>query len=439
MTPAAVRANAARILANLLAGQGSLTSWLSSTDAEGHSAALLKELCFGSCRWYQQLDAELAQLLDKPLKKKDRDIHCLLILGLHQLSRMRLAEHAAINETVNACHALHKSWARSLVNGVLRGYQRRREAGTTVAAHSTEDAVQYSHPGWLIQTLGNAWPEHWRDILEAANRHPPMTLRVNQQASSRDAFLQALEQQELAARPGELTETAVYLSTPAAVTDIPGFGEGHASVQDEASQLIPVLLDVQAGHRVLDACAAPGGKTCHILEQQPDVGSVLALDIDERRLLRLDDNLQRLRLTGHNVQRVAADASNTEAWWDGQMFDRVLLDAPCSATGIIRRQPDIKLLRSPAEVKKLVALQARLLDALWLTVKPGGVLLYSSCSILPAENSDQIQSFLQRTANAKERVIDADWGLSCPSGRQLLPAMGGTDGFFYALLEKLPD
>lgn len=446
MTPAAVRANAAQILANLLAGQGSLATALTSVEAEGHSLALLKELCFGSCRWYQQLDAELAQLLDKPLKNKDRDIHCLLIIGLHQLSRMRLGEHAAINETVNACLVLRKSWAKSLVNGVLRAYQRKNSqrktdqgennAGTTVAAHSADDSVQYSHPGWLIQALREAWPDDWRQVLEAGNHHPPMTLRVNQQLTSRPAFLQALADSGHAARAGELAPTAVYLSAPLAVADIVGFSDGHASVQDEASQLIPALLDIQAGHQVLDACAAPGGKTCHILEYQPEVAEVLALDIDERRLARLDDNLARLGLTQAPVRRVAADAGELDSWWDGQPFDRILLDAPCSATGIIRRQPDIKLLRTAADIDKLAALQARLLDQLWQTLKPGGLLMYSSCSILPAENSEQVQAFVQRTPNAGHRIIDAEWGIACAYGRQLLPQTGGTDGFFYALIEK---
>lgn len=441
MTPAAVRANAAQILASLLAGQGSLATALTSVEAEGHSLALLKELCFGSCRWYQQLDAELAQLLDKPMKNKDRDIHCLLIIGLHQLSRMRLGEHAAINETVNACLVLRKSWAKSLINGVLRAYQRKKNAGTTVAAQGSDDSVQYSiqysHPAWLIQALREAWPDDWRQVLEAGNHHPPMTLRVNQQATSRPAFLQALENSGHAARAGKLTPTAVYLSAPLAVTDIVGFSDGHASVQDEASQLIPGLLDIQAGHLVLDACAAPGGKTCHILEYQPEVAEVLALDIDERRLARLDDNLARLDLTQAPVRRVAADAGEVESWWDGQPFDRILLDAPCSATGIIRRQPDIKLLRTAADIDKLTALQARLLDQLWQTLKPGGVMMYSSCSILPAENSDQVQAFVQRTPDARHRMIEAEWGIACAYGRQLLPQTGSTDGFFYALIEKV--
>lgn len=436
MKPAAVRATAAQILAGLLNGQGSLATALPSVAAEGHALALLKELCFGSCRWYQQLDAELAQLLDKPMKNKDRDIHCLLIIGLHQLSRMRLGEHAAINETVNACLVLRKSWAKSLINGVLRAYQRKKNAGTTVAALSTDDRVQYSHPDWLIQALKEAWPDDWRQVLEAANHHPPMTLRVNRQATSRPAFLQALADSGVTGRPGQWADSAVYLSSPVAVTDIAGFGDGHASVQDEASQLIPALLDIQAGHRVLDACAAPGGKTCHILEYQPDVADVLALDIDERRLARLDDNLARLGLTELPVRRLAADASELASWWDEQPFDRILLDAPCSATGIIRRQPDIKLLRTAADIDRLAALQARLLDRLWQTLKPGGLLMYSSCSILPAENSDQVRNFIQRTPDARHRLIEADWGTTCAYGRQLLPQIGGTDGFFYALIEK---
>lgn len=436
MTPAKIRALAAQILANLLAGQGSLATTLNHVQLEGHPLALLKELCFGSCRWYHQLDAELAQLLDKPLKAKDRDIHCLLILGLHQLSHMRLGGHAAINETVNACQVLRKGWAKSLVNGVLRGYQRKQQAGTQFAANSADPSVQYSHPGWLVERLRNAWPDAWLEVLDAANHHPPMTLRVNTGVITLEEYLRTLEAQGINAHPGESAASAVYLETAMPVDVLPGFADGQVSVQDEASQLIPPLLDIQPRHRVLDACAAPGGKTCHILESSPDVGCVVALDIDERRLARLDENLQRLNLVSDKVQRLTADAAAPASWWDGQPFDRILLDAPCSATGIIRRQPDIKLLRTPEDIERLTALQAQLLDQLWPTLKPGGLLLYSSCSILPEENSDQVRDFLQRTADARHRVIDVTWGRPRPFGRQLLPSIGGTDGFFYALIEK---
>lgn len=441
MKPAKLRATAAQILASLLNQQGSLASLLprASDDAGEQAlnesqAALLRELCFGTCRWYHQLEGVLQQLLDKPLRKKDTDIHCLLLCGLYQLKFLRLPDYAAINETVDACVVMKKNWAKGLINGVLRQYQ--RMLADPDQAESDNETMRYSHPGWLIGAVKKAWPDHWQDTLDAANQHPPMTLRINALQTTRDEFLATLVERDIQAQPGALTDSAVYLAQGRPVHDIPGFFDGVVSVQDEASQLIPGLLQLKTDHLVLDACAAPGGKTCHMLERQPDLQHITALDIEPRRLARVQDNLTRLALDMARVTLKAADGTQIGSWWDGQMFDRILLDAPCSATGIIRRQPDVKLLRQASDIPRLAALQARLLDALWSTLKPGGVMLYSTCSILPAENADQISAFLTRTTDAEALPIQADWGVSCPVGRQLLPRESAPDGFYFAVLRK---
>ncbi|MEX0739274.1 MAG: 16S rRNA (cytosine(967)-C(5))-methyltransferase RsmB [Pseudohongiella sp.] len=448
MKPAKVRANAAQILARLFKQQGSLASLLPRAadvaDADQNQIALLRELCFGTCRWYHRLHRELGTLIDKPLKNKDIDIQCLLLIGMYQLEYMRLADHAAVNETVNATVLLKKGWAKSLVNGVLRQYQRRLAGTLTTAADKTvNDDAALAYPDWMVNDLRSDWPQHWSQILTAGNQHPPMTLRVNLSRISRADYLERLANAGIAAVAGELTGTAVYLEQGRAVTTLPGFSDGLISVQDEASQLIPGLLLAGEGHRILDACAAPGGKTCHILESLAQAGeqalSVLALDIEARRLGRIEDNLQRLALAGDHVKLQATDSSEPDNWWDGVPFDRILLDAPCSATGIIRRQPDVKVLRQSADVARLAELQQKLLTRLWSCLAPGGLMLYSTCSVLRAENDGQIRRFLSFTPDAEELPINTDWGVCIDVGRQLLPADQGPDGFYFAVLRKNAD
>ncbi len=445
MKPARVRAEAARIVASLLNQHGSLANLLPKPEldvdgsSEGH--ALLRELCFGTCRWYYSLEYTLNQLIDKPIRNKDADIHCLLLVGLYQLSFLRLPDYAAINETVNATVVLKKPWAKKLLNGVLREFQRRQAQTPDVLPPGVSDAARLSYPDWLFDTLKSAWPEHYEAIMEQGNQHPPMTLRVNQRLCSVADYLLQLESHGIAAHAGRFASTAIYLEKACPVTALPGFAEGLVSVQDEASQLIPDILALSPGIRVLDACAAPGGKTCHMLEHQPDLAAVVALDVEERRLARLSQNLERLRLQSMPVSIVAEDATAIDQWWDGQFFDRILLDAPCSATGIIRRQPDVKVLRRASDIPRLNVLQGQLQDRLWTTLKPGGLMLYTTCSILPAENSRQIELFLQRTPDAQELSINAgvgenEWGHVCTHGRQLFPENWGPDGFFYALLKK---
>ncbi len=426
------RARAAVVLQALLSQNGSLATHLGADDD-----ALTRELCHGSCRWYHRLEACLTPLLKHPIKRKDLDLHCLLIVGLYQLQFMRLPAHASVNETVAATRSLKKPWAKNLVNAVLRSFQ--RQQAELLAGADTSPQSRWAHPAWLITECRDAWPEQWQDILAANNHQGPMTLRLNRRAlalqeSDRPHWLASLADRELAGQAGTLGDMAVYLDSPTGVDKLPGFHEGLVSVQDEASQLVAPLLDARAGHRVLDACAAPGGKTAHILEQQADL-ELLALDIEQRRLERVRQNLERLQL---QAELRCADARDTAAWWDGRAFDRILLDAPCSATGIIRRQPDIKLLRRAGDVARLTQLQQELLDALWPCLATGGLLLYTSCSVLPAENADQIEHFLQRHGDAVLCPIPEEYGLDTGHGRQRFPAAEGQgpDGFFYALIRK---
>lgn len=419
-----------RITAALLEGQGSLASHLATaraTEAELNHA-LLQEYCYGLCRWYPRLDAWSRDLLDKPLRSRDRDLHCLILLGLYQLFHMQTAAHAAVNETVEACVALGKPWAKNLVNAALRKAQ--REAEALAAADLRDYARLYAHPQWLLDRLKKDWPRHYRELLDANNARAPMTLRTNRKRTTREACLGTLAAAGISAAAGLLTETAIVLAQPLDVNLVPGFAEGLLSVQDEASQLLPTLLPLRAGLRVLDACAAPGGKTCALLEACEGL-KLLAIDNEPRRLPRISENLERLGLEAE-----VACADITAPDFTRGPFDLILLDAPCSATGVIRRHPDIKLLRTPAEVAGLAAKQAALLDTAWPLLVPGGLLLYSTCSVLQEENSAQIARFLAAHRDASELPLDISGSEPCAHGRQLLPRQGGNDGFYYALLQK---
>lgn len=434
MKPGQLRAQAATILSRLLQQQGSLATLLERPNDNAQDFPLLQEICFGTCRWYFLLDAVLSQLLEKPLKAKDQDVRCLLLCGLYQLHGMRVPEYAVVNETVAATLVLKKQWAKGLVNAVLRSFL--RDSETLLARAMKSDAARLSHTEWFMQAMQQAWPEHWQAILEANNQHPPMTLRVNLARVSRQDYLDRLALAQCMARPGALGESSVYLEHAQPVTALPGFAEGLASVQDEASQLIPDLLDLAPGISLLDACAAPGGKTCHLLERGVPFARLVAMDNDARRLERVQQNLDRLQL---QATLVCADAAEPSSWWDGQHFDRILLDAPCSATGIIRRHPDIKLLRQQDQVRALQKEQLRLLGALWPCLKPGGLLLYSTCSVLPSENADVIGLFVAQQGDAKHEEIPVAWGVECAHGRQLLPDAAGHDGFYFARLRKNPE
>ncbi len=419
------------IIGRLLRQQGSLASLLPeyTPRLDPQVQALTKELCYGSCRWWPLLEYILQQLLQRPLKQKDKDIHALLLIGLYQLAFMQTPQHAAINETVKGAVDLGKSWAKNMVNGVLRQYQRHADTLLAQAKQQCPDA----HPLWLRAAIEQAWPEYAQAIFAANNQRPPLTLRVNRQHLSRAAYLQRLAEQGIAATPGQLSPDSIYLAQALPVETLPLFAEGAVSVQDESPQLAAHLLALQPGLRVLDACAAPGGKTCHIAQLQPSLDYLLAVDIEQRRLQRLDENLQRL---GCQAEVCCGDAGQPDQWWDGQVFDRILLDAPCSATGIIRRQSDIKILRQAEDIDALSRLQRQLLQALWPLLAEGGKLVYATCSILPRENAQVIAEFLNDQADARHDSIDASWGVAQRFGRQLLPVKGRHDGFFYACLVK---
>ena len=424
------RATAARCLAAVSNGS-SLSQQIPVFEAQviEKDRALFRQLCYGVLRFYPRLAGISQRLISKPLKNKHRDIQMLVMLGLYQLSEMRMPDHAAVNSTVNATKVLNKDWAASLVNGVLRQWQRNSQA--IVAQLSP--AEHHAHPEWLHKLLNKVWPEQASTIEQANNSHPPMCLRVNQQHVSTADYLLQLQGQAIDAKPCDYAQQGIRLIQPVMVDQLPGFSEGSISVQDEAAQLSVELLALAPQQRLLDACCAPGGKTCHILETEPQLTEVIGLDIDPERLNRVAENLQRLNL---KAQLIAGDAADIDAWWDGKPFDRILLDAPCSATGVIRRNPDIKLHRTLDDIQQLHQLQFSMLQALWQTLAPGGLLVYATCSVLPDENEHVVARFCGQQADAEHQVIHADWGLARPYGRQLFPSEHGHDGFFYALIAK---
>ncbi len=420
---------AARVLTQVFNGL-SLTATLDAALPDVASAkdrAFVQALTFGTLRQFHKLDFILAQLLEKPIK--DQEIKALALSGLYQLAFMRVKSHAAVSETVAAVRT--KTWAKPLLNGLLRNYLREQER--LVAACQLDSGAATSHPKWLIHRIQHDWPEQAAQILAENNRQAPMVLRVNSRQTDRDRYLQLLADQGIAATAGGFSPSSIALENPVPVDKLPAFAEGWVSVQDGAAQLAAGLLDAQPGQRVLDVCAAPGGKTAHILETQPLLQELVAVDIDPQRMRRVDDNLQRLKL---DAKRVVGDAAYPQSWWDGRAFDRILLDAPCSATGVIRRHPDIKLLRKPADIDALQAAQQAILEAIWPLLATGGRLLYATCSVLKQENERQVAGFLAVHAEAKTIPILADWGEARPLGRQILTGARDMDGFYYALLEK---
>ena len=433
------RLAAAKALAAVLNGKASLNSSLPTQldKVEDRDRGFTQDLAFGTARWQPRLSALAAKLLQKPFKAADADVEALLLVGLYQLLYTRVPPHAAIGETVGCADKLKKPWAKALLNAVLRRAQRESEALLAELEH--DPVVRTAHPRWLQKSLKAFWPEQWEAICAANNAHPPMILRVNRRHHSRDAYLQLLNAAAVEAKPCVFSQDGIVLDEACDVRNLPGFAEGWISVQDEAAQLAADLLELAPGQRVLDACCAPGGKTCHILEVEPALAGVVAVDLEAKRLVRVRENLERLGLA---AELIAADGRDTQAWWDGKPFQRILLDAPCSATGVIRRHPDIKLTRQPDDIAALAQLQGELLDALWPTLEVGGILVYATCSTLPTENTEVIEAFLARTTGARELDIAGQLGqpaagLKQPHGRQLLAQEGGHDGFYYAKLIKI--
>ena len=415
---------------------------------EGKDNAWLQEMVFGCLRELPKLQYWLRQLLTKPLKGEQKIVEHLIMLGFYQLVFTRTSEHAAVSETVEACAAIGQHRLKGLVNANLRSFQRE-------ALHEQEIDVPHIKvglPKWLHKQLLQHYPDQVQEIAEQINARPPLWLRVNALKTSRLDYTAQLDAQGIEFEKVETdsiplsflnlaTHSAIKLSKRTDITMLPGFTEGLFSVQDLAAQLAAELLDVQAGDDVLDCCAAPGGKTAHILESQPQLGSLDAIDNDGQRLERIEENMQRL---GHDVafgdrlNLYVVDAQSEEVLsrvLNDKQYDRILLDAPCSASGVIRRHPDIRWLRKASDIVNTVALQKSILAQIWQRVKPGGVLLYATCSILKQENECQIAEFLATQSDATLLPIHENDTAECP-GLQILPGQAQMDGFYYARLLK---
>lgn len=426
----AVRAAAAGVVLDVAYRGVSLDALLADRAAplDEEDRGLFFELSYGALRWYWRCKGVVDRLVDRPLRRKDQVVEAVMIVGLYQLDQMRLPPHAAIHTTVESCAAVGRAGFKGLVNGVLRNFQRRRDELLGALPLHARDA----HPEWLWRAIGEQWPQQAQAVIEANNDRPPMMLRVNVRHGTAARYVEELRAQGIEGRAVEGVPSAVILARPVNVDRLPGFSQGRVSVQDVSAQLLAGLISPRPGHRVLDACAAPGGKLTHILELFPDL-EAQAIEVDPKRALRIDENLGRL---GLSAKVATADASDLDEWWDGRPFDLVVLDVPCSGSGVIRRHPDIKVLRRASDVDRFAATQRRLLDRLWTTVKPGGRMIYVTCSILARENQDQVDDFLKRTPDCDEEPVCLPFGTALPRGWQILPERGGGDGFYYASLAR---
>ncbi len=419
---------AAAVIGGVLAGRSLdaelAAAWRRHAQLDARNRAAVQDMAYGTLRLLGRYEALLDALLEKPLK--DARLRPLLLVALYQLECTRAAPHAVVDQAVRACRGLGLTSAKGLANAVLRNYLRRRAA--LEAQVQGSETARYSHPQWWIDKLRAQYPARFAAALEADNTHPPLALRVNRRRSSVAQYLERLAREDIGAEI--CGESAVLLHKALPAGRIPGLAEGLVSVQDAAAQLAAPLLDLRDGQRVLDACAAPGGKTGHLLEQAG--AELTALDSSAERLERVRANLERLGLT---ARVVCGDACEPASWWDGKPFDRILADVPCSASGVARRHPDIKWLRRETDLARFARTQGRMLDALWQTLASGGKLLYATCSVFREENSEQIARFLERHRDAARLALPAvDNDRQLPAG-QLLPD-GRHDGFFYALLQK---
>ncbi|MEH0690005.1 16S rRNA (cytosine(967)-C(5))-methyltransferase RsmB [Vibrio cholerae] len=422
-----VRAAAANVIFQVVDKGQSLSHALPAAQKtiKPRDHALLQEICYGALRYLPRLESIANELMDNPLKGKKRVFHHLILVGIYQLSFMRIPSHAAVAETVEATKTLRGPSLRGLINAVLRNYLRNQEELDAFA--TSHNAGKYGHPNWLLKLLQEHYPEQWERIVEANNQKAPMWLRVNRQHHTRDQYIAYLNDENIEFTLHPEAADAIKLAKPCDVTLLPGFDRGWVSVQDAAAQLSVDYLQPQEGELILDCCAAPGGKTAHILEHTQDT-EVVAIDADPTRLNRVHDNLERLQL---RADVICGDARYPHQWWQGEQFDRILLDAPCSATGVIRRHPDIKWLRRADDIEALSALQSEILDAMWQQLKAGGTLVYATCSIAPQENVEQVRAFLSRTSDAQ--LIGSE---ESQPGRQILPGEEDMDGFYYAVLKK---
>ncbi|MFC3130779.1 16S rRNA (cytosine(967)-C(5))-methyltransferase RsmB [Coralloluteibacterium stylophorae] len=431
MTPgAAPRALAARILAAVLGGRSLKAELAARLDTlrDPRDRALVEAMCFAALRRHPRYAHVLSTWMAKPLGRADAQVQALLVLGLAQLDALAMPPHAAIAATAEAARLLDRPRHVGLVNALLR------RATREPLPASADPAVASAHPRWLLDALQADWGADAAAIVEANRAPAPMWLRVNARRVGRDAYRQRLADAGIEAAPAAELGDALVLAEPLAPTRLPDWGEGHVSVQDGSAQQVADALEVADGTRVLDACAAPGGKAAHLLERARV--ALTALDVDAQRVRRIGSGLERLGLAA-GVDLRTADAADPTAWWDGEPYDAVLLDAPCSATGVVRRQPDILVHRRARDIDAVVALQARLLDALWPTLRVGGRLLYATCSVLRRENALQVEAFLAHTPRMRAVPLDARFGRADGPGRQRLPGEHGMDGFFYALMQRV--
>ncbi|OGV33230.1 MAG: 16S rRNA (cytosine(967)-C(5))-methyltransferase [Legionellales bacterium RIFCSPHIGHO2_12_FULL_35_11] len=421
------RAIALRILLQLFVDKTSLAH---AFQTHSHTvSALTKAICFGVCRHYYRLQVVADALIAS--RPKSRTVWLTLLIGLYQLLYLDKPVYATINETVGLLNEFHCSWAKGFINATMHALINRKPA--VIANMQANAAFNYGHPEWLLKILQHDWPLQWQAILEANDNHPPMSLRVNLGKTSRRDYLNKLREAGMAAQPHIRSLSGITLSNSCNVDSLPGFSAGEVSVQDEAAQFAVELLQLTAGVRVLDACAAPGGKTAHILESESNLKECVALDIDKRRLQQIKDNLMRLHLKATIIH---GDGSKPDHWWNQELFDRILLDAPCSATGVIRRHPDIKLLRTQMDIDRVVIMQRDLLNSLWLLLNEGGIMVYATCSILHCENEQQVSKFINTHPDCELMPFTNFCGIFTGHGWQILPGTDNRDGFFYSVFKK---
>lgn len=420
------RLAALHILTALIDNQTPLSH---SMKVQPNLLPLSKALCFGVSRHYIRLTIIAESLMAK--RPKQTTIWVVILMGLYQLQFMDKPQYATVQETVSLLPKIKCAWAKGLVNAILRRFC--REQADIIEKLSTTPDYQTNHPQWLVEQFKQSWPNHYLNMLAANDQHPPMTLRVNHQKNTTASYIELLAQHKIDANKSDNIDTALRLTKPVSIHDLPGFSQGLVSVQDESAQLATPLLSLKPGLRVLDACCAPGGKTCHQLESEPNLLECIAVDIEAQRLTKVQENLDRLHLTATLIN---GDGCQPDQWWDGKPFDRILLDAPCSATGVIRRQPDIKLIRTAQDIKSICQVQFKLLRALWPLLAPGGVMVYATCSVLPEENELQIARFVADTNDCEIIKESHDWGAWQGHGWQILPCPE-RDGFFYSKLKKI--
>ena len=423
-------AEAAEVVRRVVDHGESLDRLLVQSNLSGQrSEPVFREIAYGTCRHFPHIDWHLGMLLERPLRKKDRILHFLMAVGVYQIEHMRTPDYAVLNETVRAASSLGRDWARKLINAVLRNYLRERNPGKLpeMPEHQVHAFTEF-----LFDLIRSDWPERYLEIAKASNARPPLTLRVNLAKTSRDKAIQALKENAMACTATRDSPAGLTLSSPVPVKQIPGFCQGEVSVQDESAQLAALELGCDTNLNVLDACAAPGGKTTHLIELLGEGRSITAVDLDSRCTL-IHQNLARL---GLNANVVAGDLLKPETWWDGNPYDRILLDVPCSGSGVIRRHPDIKYRRKPRDLDTLHDLQASLLASVWKLLCPGGYVLYVTCSILHRENDGVIADFVAQGDDREVLAIEKIPGVATRFGMQRLPGFGDGDGFYYCKIRK---